>query len=99
MDEMPDPRSLPALYRLSALASRSDDPSVALREMVELLVATFRADAGAIALLSPDTGRLETEVQIGLPAADGNSGLQLGHGITGWCALNHRSLLVADVAT
>ena len=59
----PDPRSLPPLYHLSSLAARTDDPHTALREMLDLFVSTFRADAGSIGLLSPDTGRIETEVQ------------------------------------
>ncbi len=86
------------LHALSSLATRTDDPQIALRSMLELFIRTFAADAGSIGLVSPDTGRLETEVQVG---ADGNShaphDLKLGHGITGWCVLNRRSLLVADV--
>ncbi|MES2697710.1 MAG: GAF domain-containing protein, partial [Verrucomicrobiota bacterium] len=93
-----DPRALPVLYQIASLATRTDDPKVALQELLQLVVTTFKADAGSIGLLSPDTGRLETEVQSGLstpsPAA---AGLKLGHGITGWCVLNRRSLLVADV--
>lgn len=92
-----DPRSLPALYRVASLAARTDDPATALREMLELFVATFGADAGSIGLLSPDTGRLETAVQIGSGAESIAHDLKLGHGITGWCVLNRRSLLVADV--
>ena len=87
-----------SLYRLASLATRTDDPQAALREMLDLFVATFRADAGSIGLLSPDTGRLETEVQIGTdPTLPVSHGLKLGHGITGWCVLNRRSLLVPDV--
>ena len=98
MDVLPDANLLPALYRVAALASRVDDPHVALREMLDLFVATFRANAGSIALLSPDTARLETEVQTGLPTGVGYSAIKLGHGITGWCVLNHRSLLAPDVS-
>jgi GAF domain-containing protein len=65
--------------------------------MLDLFVRTFKADAGAIALLSPDTGHLETEVQTGLNAHAERGDLKPGHGITGWCALNHRSILVPDV--
>jgi signal transduction histidine kinase len=93
-----DPRVLPALYRLAALAAEVDDPQVALREMLNVFITTFQADAGSIALLSPDTGRLETEVQVGMPAAGDPSGLKPGHGITGWCVLNRRALLVPDVS-
>jgi signal transduction histidine kinase/putative methionine-R-sulfoxide reductase with GAF domain len=93
-----DPRALPALYRLAALAANASDPAAALHSILEIVVGTFAADAGAIALLNPDTGELETEVQTG-----GNTGpkylaLRPGYGITGWCALNRRSLLIPDVA-
>jgi len=97
--QSPDPRLLPALYRLTALATRADDPQAALREMLGLVVATFHADAGSIALLNPDTGHLDTEVATeSFAARDPAVGLKQGHGITGWCVLNHRSLLVPDVA-
>lgn len=92
------PDLLPALYQIAALATRIDDPQAALREILDVLVATFHADAGSIALLSPDTTRLETEVQTGLPAGMAYSDLKLGHGITGWCVLNRRSLLAPDVS-
>ncbi|HTO02722.1 MAG TPA: GAF domain-containing protein [Opitutus sp.] len=93
-----DLRALSALYRLSSLGGRAGDPDAALREALEILVATFSADAGAIALLNPGTGRLETEAQVGLPATHDPAGLKLGHGITGWCVLNARAILVPDVA-
>lgn len=91
--------SVPEVFhRVASLATRTDDPQVALREMLALFVATFSADAGSISLLSPDTGRLETEVQTGDGTlASAAHGLKLGHGITGWCVLNRRPLLVANV--
>lgn len=92
-----DPRAIPTLYQLSLLATRTDDPRAALEAMLELIVRTLHADAGSIALLSPDTGRLETEVQRGIDTIANPQGLKLGHGITGWCVLNRRPLLVADV--
>ena len=98
MSSSTDPRALPALYRLAALAARVDDPAAALREMLDVAVATFGADAGSIALVNPDTGHLETEVATPLLVSDGEASLKLGHGITGWCVLNRRSLLVPDVS-
>jgi signal transduction histidine kinase len=98
MSTPPDPRALPALYRIVALGAGTDDPQTALREMLDTLVKTFHADAGSIALLSPDTGLLETEVQAGSAAVNAPHELKLGHGITGWCVLNRRSVLVPDVA-
>ncbi len=91
-------RVLPALYQISSLAARTDDPEHALREMMEVLITTFHADAGSIALLSPDSGQLETEVRGGMSGPPNEPGLKLGHGITGWCVLNQRPLLVPDVA-
>ena len=99
MSASTDPRSLPALHRLAVLATRVDEPAVALREMLAIAVETLGADAGSIALINPDTGHLETEVSSTLDAdsRDGTA-LKPGHGVTGWCALNRRSLLVPDVA-
>lgn len=93
-----DPRAFPALYRLSALASRAADPHSALVDALNELIATFHADAGSISLLNPGSGRLETEVQVGIPAGSDPEGLKLGHGVTGWCVLNSRALLVPDVS-
>ena len=92
-----DPRALPALYRLTSLAGRADDPHVALQEVLDEFVATFGADAGSIALLNPNSGRLEVEVHLGTPDGPHGLGLKLGHGVTGWCVLNARALLVPDV--
>ncbi|MBS0632332.1 MAG: GAF domain-containing protein [Verrucomicrobia bacterium] len=93
-----DPRAYPALYRLASLASRNGDPQQALEEMMDVLMSTFKADAGSIALLNPTTTKLETEVQRGMPDNQ-RFALKPGHGITGWSALNARSILVPDVST
>jgi signal transduction histidine kinase len=93
------PRLLPAQYRLAALATATDDPATALAQMLTVLMDTFGADGGSIALLNPDTGRLETEVQTGGSSSlPDPTGLKPGHGVTGWCVLNRRSLLVPNVA-
>ena len=76
-----DPRALPALYRLTSLAGRADDPRTALRDVLGEFVATFGADAGSIALLNPGTGRLEVEVQLGNPAGSEGLGLKPGQKI------------------
>jgi signal transduction histidine kinase len=92
-----DPRALPAHLAIASLAAWIHDPTLALREMLDILVRTFGADAGAIALLSPDNGRLVTEIETGPGARAGRGDLKPGHGITGWCVLNQRSILVPDV--
>lgn len=98
MSPLADPRALSALYRLTSLAGRADDPHAVLREALAVLASAFAADAGSIALFNPSTGRLEDEVQHGLPGPSDAAGLKPGHGITGWCVLNGRPLLVPDVA-
>ncbi len=93
-----DPRAIPALHRLTSLATRATDTRAALREVLDQLVAVFHADAGSIALHNPISDRLEFDVQVGLPDDRDPAGLKLGHGITGWCVLNARSLLVPNVS-
>lgn len=93
-----DPRAVETLYRLTALASRAEDAHQALVEVLDRLVSLFSADAGSIALLNPGSGRLEVEVQRGMPEGSDPAGLKLGHGVTGWCVLNARALLVPDVS-
>ena len=98
--EATDPRATAALYRIARLAASTDDSAAALREMLEIIVGTLGADAGSISLLSPDTGDLVTEVETGYGAAPGTPHqLRPGHGVTGWCALNRRAVLVPDVRT
>jgi signal transduction histidine kinase len=86
-----------SLYRLAALATEVDDPAIALRRILEVLIGHFRADSGSIALLNPDTGRLEIEAQQGLPDDYREVTLRLGQGITGWVAFHGRPQFVPDV--
>ena len=99
MTASPDPRAAPALYRLASLAGRDDDPRAVLADILAELCAVLGADAGSIALLNPDTNQLETEVQHGAPPTAGpRFALDPGYGITGWCVLNARALLIPEVA-
>jgi signal transduction histidine kinase len=88
-------RTLSARYRISSLIARTEEPKEALQGLLTELVDVFRASSGSIALVSPDTGKLEIEVQHGLPLDE--IALKLGQGITGWVAFHGRSLLVPDV--
>ncbi len=92
-----DPRTLPVLYRISSLVGRTEDPQLALRTILAETIAALHASSGSIALLNPDTGKLEIEVQQGLPADTGELGLRLGQGVTGWVAFHGRPQLVANV--
>lgn len=93
-----DARTLPVLYRIASLVGGTEDPRAALQAILSELVAFFRAASGSIALVNPDTGRLEIEIQQGLPPDTGDITLQLGQGITGWAAFHGKPLLVPDVS-
>ncbi len=93
-----DPRTLPLLYRISSLVGRTEDPRLALRTILAEIVAALHANSGSIALLNPDTGKLEIEVQQGLPADTNDVALRLGQGITGWVAFHNKPQLVSNVA-
>jgi signal transduction histidine kinase len=92
-----DPRTLAALYNISSLLGQTEDAGAALRAILAEIIAYFDASSGSIALLNPDTGRLEIEVQQGLPDDSKESALRLGQGITGWVAFHGRPQLVPDV--
>lgn len=94
-----DVRSLDALYRVASLLGRSDEPGEALEGILITLVEVFDAISGSVSLLNPDTGRLEIEVQQGLPDDNEDLALRLGQGVTGWVAFHGRPQLIADVAT
>ncbi len=97
MPESTDVRALQALNRLMSRAGRAETAREALDIILAELVETFGADSGSIALLNPNTGRLETEAQTDPVYAGAPGGLKPGHGITGWCVLNSRALVVPDV--
>jgi len=85
------------LLALASLATRADTAEAALEDMLRLIAAALRADSGAIALLNPATGRLETEFRLALPA-DGERSLAPGQGIPGWVALHGKPTLSSDTA-
>ena len=85
------------LYRIASLIGRTDDPRCALEAILAELISFFRAPSGSIALLNPDSGRLELEIQHGLPPERGDLALRPGQGVTGWVAFHGRPQLVPDV--
>ena len=98
--ELPtDPRTLPALYRISTLASRRDEPRIILQAILKTVIEAVGAVSGDISLLNPDTGKLEIEIaNEGDIAAYEDLSLRLGQGITGWVAFHGRPQLVLDVS-
>ncbi len=98
--ELPaDPRTLPALYRISTLAGRRDEPRVVLQAILRVVIEALGAVSGDISLLNPDTGKLEIEIANEIDGSDPEElSLRLGQGITGWVAFHGRPQLVADVS-
>lgn len=92
-----DSRSLEALYRVASQLGRADEPGEALQGILATLVDVFGAVSGSVSLLNPDTGKLEIEVQLGLPDDNDDLALRLGQGVTGWVAFHGRPQLVPDV--
>ncbi len=86
-----------SLYRISSLVSDTDDPRDALEFILREIVAILKPGSASIALLNPDSRRLEIEVSHGLPEGAASRDLALGEGVTGWTALHGRSLIVPDV--
>jgi signal transduction histidine kinase len=86
-----------ALGRISSLGFQSDDPAFVLPRILGELLTHFNGSAGSISLINPDTGRLEIETQIGLPADYREVVLRLGQGVTGWVAFHTRAQLVNDI--
>lgn len=85
------------LHAVSRLAATAESPRAAMVEILRLAIARFGAASGTIALLNPDTGKLEVEVHQGMPADIDEVVLRPGQGITGWVAFHGRPQLVPDV--
>ncbi|MFA6962613.1 MAG: GAF domain-containing protein [Opitutaceae bacterium] len=97
MDAAPDPRANLALYRISSIAGRIDDPREALKTILSICIETLGAFSGSVSLLNPDTGKLEIDVHQGLFHDSEEVTLRLGQGITGWVAFHGRPQLISDV--
>ena len=94
-----NPRSaIGTLHYISSLLGKTVDAGAAPRLILAEIIAFFDASSGSIALLNPDTGYLEIEVQQGLPDDSDEVPLRPGQGITGWVAFHGRPQLVPDVS-
>lgn len=91
------PALLCSLYRISRLADRARNPHEALETVLEEVLVRTNADSGSIALIDPNNGRLQIEVQRGLPEDCIDAPLKVGEGITGWVALHNKPVLAPDV--
>src|ERR1019366_9441667 len=94
---MTDEADLKPLHAISSLASAIDDPGEATREILALILRTFGSDGGLVAFHNPESGKLEIESSVGLPA-DADRSLVPGQGAAGWVAWHAKPLLVPDTA-
>lgn len=86
-----------ALYRISSLSGDTEDPKEALNTILDEILQVLGAHSASVALISPDTNRLEIEVYRGMPEDLSELQLALGQGVTGWVALHNKPILVNDV--
>lgn len=91
-----DRRAIGCLARISAKVNSTEDPSEALRHIMDEVVDTLRASSASIALIDPASGTLRIEVSKGLGEA-ASARLPMGQGVTGWVAVHARPLRVSDV--
>jgi signal transduction histidine kinase len=85
-----------ATAAVSALAARARDAEDALRRIAGIASAAFRADGASVALVNPDSGRLEVEARAGPPADAADPFFESGQGLQGWAALHGRPALAPD---
>ena len=90
--------AIDSLYRISSLVSDTEEPKEALTLILEEIINVLQPSSASISLINPDTHRLELEVSHGLAEDWNDLDLALGQGITGWCALHARSIIVPDVS-
>ena len=94
---MTEEEDLKALHGISSLASGIEDPAEATRQILSVITSTFESDGGLLAFQNPESGKLEIEAGVGLPA-DIDRSLTPGQGIPGWVAWHAKPLLVPDTA-
>jgi len=85
------------LYKVSSLVGEFDNPHEALNQILLVTRDYFGAFGASIALINPETRKLEIEVNQGLPETTNQFDLPLGLGVMGWVALHAKPLLVPDV--
>jgi signal transduction histidine kinase len=94
---MTDEAEPASLHAIASLASGTDDPAAATRDILALLMGAFAAESGFVAFQNPESGMLEIEAGQGLPSG-GDQAIPAGQGVPGWVAWRGQALLVADAA-
>jgi signal transduction histidine kinase len=86
---------LKAINAISSLASSTDDPGAATREILSIASRAFASDSGLVAFQNPETGKLEIEASFGLPP-EASLSFAPGQGVPGWVAWHAKPVLVPD---
>ena len=92
---MTEDAELAALHAIASLASGPDDPAAAAGRVLALISATLESECGVVAFQNPESGKLEIEAGLGLPA-DADRSFAPGQGVPGWVAWHAKPLLVPD---
>jgi signal transduction histidine kinase len=87
------------LYEVSQTIHSTLEPEAALQLIVAEAVKAMRASSGSVALINPNTRRLEIQASVGLPETIRRLKLRVGEGITGWVARTGKPARVDDSTT
>lgn len=90
---------LPALYRISSLASGPAEHAAVARDALIATIEALKAHGGAMLLINPESNRLEFEASLYLDLGSAVSGFEFGQGLPGWSALHGQAVLVGRVET
>ncbi len=87
---------LEVITDLTSLMNQTENSLVLLEKFLEECIRITEADTGSIMLLDEKKEYLEPIVAIGLNKDDASMRLKVGHGITGWVALNKKTRIIHD---
>ncbi len=97
-DPATSPRISEAVHAIASLGLRTESAADAIPRILGIITRAIPADGASIALLNPDTGKLEAETVSGHPEGGDDLSFAPGQGIPGWVALHARPALAADTA-
>ena len=96
--EFSDKKAVDALYRISKLSAKENNPVEALEGILDEVISLFGASSASISLINADSDKLLIEVERGLSKEGKGFELPMGVGITGWVAMYGEPFLSPDVS-
>ncbi len=94
---MTEEEELAALHAISSLASGSEDPAAATRDILSTVARCFGPKIALVAFQNPESGRLEIEASTGLPEGT-EPWFSPGQGVPGWVAWHMKPVVIGDSA-